>query len=75
MFLYVCAYLGFDRENCQRKQNLLLTITSVLSILFMALHLADDIVLGFEKGGARCSENWTKAANPAPIASKLCVTT
>ena len=34
------------------KQNLLLTITSVLSILFFTFHLAGDIVLGFEKGGA-----------------------
>jgi hypothetical protein len=33
------------------KQNLLLTIASLLSILFMTFHLADDIVLGFEKGG------------------------
>lgn len=32
------------------KQNLLLTITSVLSILFMTFHLADDIVRGFEQG-------------------------
>ena len=33
------------------KQNLLLTITSLLSILFFTFHLAGDIVLGFEKGG------------------------
>jgi hypothetical protein len=33
------------------KQNLLLTITSLLSILFMTFHLADDVVLGFENGG------------------------
>ena len=32
------------------KQNLMLTITSPLSILFMTFHLADDIVRGFEKG-------------------------
>lgn len=32
------------------KQSVLLTITSVLSILFCLLHLADDIVYGFEKG-------------------------
>jgi hypothetical protein len=32
------------------KQNLLLTITSVLSILFMTFHLTDDIVRGFETG-------------------------
>jgi hypothetical protein len=28
-----------------------LTITSLLSILFMTLHMADDIVRGFEPGG------------------------
>jgi hypothetical protein len=33
------------------KQNLSLTITSLLSILFMTFHLTDDIVRGFEKGG------------------------
>jgi hypothetical protein len=29
----------------------LLTIASLLSILFLSFHLADDIVRGFEKGG------------------------
>src|SRR5215831_12605045 len=29
----------------------MLTTTSLLSILFMTLHLADDIVLGMEQGG------------------------
>ena len=33
------------------KQNLLLTITSMLSILFMTFHLTDDIVRGMEPGG------------------------
>jgi hypothetical protein len=33
------------------KQNLLLTIASLLSVLFMTLHLADDIVRGMEPGG------------------------
>ena len=33
------------------KQNLLLTITSLLSILFMTFHLTDDIVRGMEPGG------------------------
>jgi hypothetical protein len=33
------------------KQNLMLTIASLLSILFMTLHLANDIVRGFEPGG------------------------
>jgi hypothetical protein len=32
------------------KEKDLLTITSLLSILLMSLHLADDIVRGYEKG-------------------------
>lgn len=32
------------------KQNLLLTIMSLLSILFVTFHLADDIVRGMEPG-------------------------
>ena len=33
------------------KQNALLTIASLLSILLCTFHLADDIVRGFERGG------------------------
>jgi hypothetical protein len=33
------------------KQSVLLTIMSVLSVLFFSLHLAHDIVRGFEGGG------------------------
>gem|GEM_PF-4935639 len=33
------------------KRNVLLTITSLLSILFFTFHLTDDIVRGFEPGG------------------------
>jgi hypothetical protein len=33
------------------KPNVLLTIASLLSLLFLTLHLADDIVYGFEPGG------------------------
>lgn len=33
------------------KHRLPLTIASLLSVLFMTLHLADDIVRGFEAGG------------------------
>ena len=33
------------------KNNLTLTITSLLSILLLTFHLTDDIVRGFEKGG------------------------
>src|SRR5579863_6846772 len=32
------------------KQNVALTVASLLSILFMTLHLADDIVRGMEPG-------------------------
>lgn len=33
------------------KRSVMLTITSLLSTLFFTLHLADDIVRGFEPGG------------------------
>ncbi|MCA1816201.1 MAG: hypothetical protein LC746_07285 [Acidobacteria bacterium] len=33
------------------KQNVMLTIASLLSILFFTFHLTDDIVRGFEPGG------------------------
>jgi hypothetical protein len=33
------------------KQSVMLTIASMLMILLSSLHLADDIVRGFEKGG------------------------
>jgi hypothetical protein len=33
------------------RHNLLLTIASLLSLLFLTLHLTDDIVRGFEPGG------------------------
>ena len=35
------------------KRTVMLTITSLLSILFMTFHLTDDIVRGFEPGGVR----------------------
>ena len=37
----------------QMKQNVTLTITSLLSILLATFHLSDDIVRGFEPGGFR----------------------
>jgi hypothetical protein len=33
------------------KKNVLLIITSLLSILFITIHLADDITRGIERGG------------------------
>jgi hypothetical protein len=38
-------------QEYQMKHNVLLIIASLLSILFFTLHLTDDIVRGFEKGG------------------------
>ena len=35
------------------KENVVLTITSLLSMLFFTFHLTDDIVRGFEPGGFR----------------------
>ena len=37
-------------ERQGNKYDVLLTITSLLSILLLTFHLADDIVRGFEKG-------------------------
>ena len=34
------------------KKDLLLVVVSVLSIIFMTIHLAGDIIFGMEKGGA-----------------------
>lgn len=33
------------------KNSVMLTITSLLSLLFLTFHLADDIVYGYEPGG------------------------
>jgi hypothetical protein len=33
------------------KHNAMLTIASLLSVLFVTFHLADDIIRGMEKGG------------------------
>ena len=41
------------------KHSVILTITSLLSILFFTFHVADDIVRGFEKGGV-----WNLTAVP-----------
>lgn len=41
------------------KRSILLTVTSLLSILFFTFHLADDIVRGFEEGGV-----WNLTAIP-----------
>ena len=35
------------------RHNLILTITSLLSLLFFSFHLSDDIVRGFEPGGVK----------------------
>jgi hypothetical protein len=47
---------GVEMEDRQTgyptKYNVMLTITSLLSILLFTFHLADDIVRGFEKGQA-----------------------
>ena len=35
------------------NRNVMLTITSLLSILFMTFHISDDVVRGFEPGGLK----------------------
>ena len=39
------------REEYPLKQNLMLTVVSLLSILLFTLHLADDVVRGMSPGG------------------------
>ena len=34
------------------KENILLLITSLLSVFFVSVHVSDDILFGFDKGGA-----------------------
>ena len=41
----------FDQGEHPVKHNRMLIITSLLSILFVTFHLADDVVRGFEPGG------------------------
>src|SRR5260370_34260447 len=43
----------FDRVpgKYQMKHSVMLTISSLLLVLFLTFHLADDIVYGFEPGG------------------------
>jgi hypothetical protein len=42
---------GSSAKANQMNHNLLLTMTSLLSILLFLVHLADDIARGFERGG------------------------
>jgi hypothetical protein len=42
-----------DLGEYEMKNNVTLTITSLLSILLATFHLSDDIVRGFEPGGFR----------------------
>ena len=41
------------RVRTQMNDDRKLTITSLLSILFMTFHISDDIVRGFEPGGVK----------------------
>jgi hypothetical protein len=40
-------------EKIQMNRNVMLTISSLLSILFFMFHVADDIVRGLEPGGIK----------------------
>ncbi|MGH9363360.1 MAG: hypothetical protein ACRD2T_15730 [Thermoanaerobaculia bacterium] len=42
-----------EQGKHQVKHNVILTITSLLSILFMTFRLSDDIVRGMESGGVK----------------------
>src|SRR4051812_43928519 len=37
--------------ECEMKSSVMLTVTSLLSILLLSLHIAGDIALGFAAGG------------------------
>ena len=39
------------QSEYQKKQNVMLTITSLLLILFLTFHLSDEITRGMERGG------------------------
>ena len=43
--------LARDRQYGDMKPNVLLAITSLVTILLATFHLADDVARGFEKGG------------------------
>lgn len=43
--------MNAQEGDLRMKHTVTLTITSLLSILFAAFHLTDDIVRGFERGG------------------------
>jgi hypothetical protein len=62
------------------RHNVMLTIASLLSILFFTFHLTDDIVRGFEKGGVSnltavpslsfgCTERWCSPNGDRGISS------
>ena len=61
----VLRALGFDRrgiehEEYRMKQNAILIVTSLLSILLLTLHVTDDIVRGISKASPqiqRCSSS------------------
>lgn len=42
-----------NQESIKRTAKVMLTITSLLSILFMTFHLSDDMVRGFALGAGR----------------------
>jgi hypothetical protein len=47
----LAAWVRIEQGKDQVKHNVILTITSLLSILFVTFHLTDDIVRGMEPGG------------------------
>jgi hypothetical protein len=51
VYYQACASLrGTHKSNKENIHNVMLTITSLLSILFMTFHLTDDIIRGMASG-------------------------
>ncbi len=49
----LAAHTKTSKEQYPMNRNVMLTISSLLSILFFTFHISDDIVRGFEPGGVK----------------------
>src|SRR5256886_7681388 len=53
------------------KQNVMLTIASLLSILLLTLHITDDIVRGISKAEPRSEEHTSELQSQSNIVCRL----
>ena len=56
------------------KQTDLLSVTSILSVLLLALHISQDIVFGFDRAGAQSSCRRRDPARSSSAARCSCET-